>query len=104
VIPVDLGTAAGIPFGFTDAIPWPGRGWIFSAVAEDTSDSYADGRCAAAAVGWATSTGEVRGLRLLAGAPKVEGIALVDDRLLMVTDADDPASASRLLEVDWPPA
>jgi hypothetical protein len=104
VIPVDLGTSEGIPFGLTDAIPWPGRGWIFSAVAEDTNDSYADGRCAAAAVGWATAAGEVRAMRLLAGAPKVEGIALVDGCLLLVTDADDPASASRLLQLDWPPA
>lgn len=98
----DLGTVDGVPLGFTDGTALPGNdgGWIFSAVAENTDDSYADGECVAAAIGWVGADGVLRRMMALEGAPKVEGIALDEERrLLMVTDADDPARASRLLVV-----
>ncbi|MEJ5992537.1 hypothetical protein WG902_21230 [Ramlibacter sp. PS3R-8] len=92
-----LGTAAGVPYGFTDGAAWPGGGWVFTAVAEDTEDSYADGRCAGSAVGWVSGVGALLDLQVLAGAPKVEGVAVTEDSgLLLVTDADDPQVASRL--------
>jgi hypothetical protein len=97
-----LGTADGIPLGWTDATGLPSGGWIFSAVAEDTPDSYADGRCAAAALGWVSAAGDLQGMVWLAGAPKVEGVALHGASLLLVTDADDPARASQLLRLPWP--
>jgi hypothetical protein len=95
-----LGAAGGIAYGFTDGTAWPGGGWVFTAVAEDTDDSYADGRCAGAAVGWVSAVGELLDLQPLEGAPKVEGVAVTDAaNLLLVTDADDPEVASRLYEL-----
>lgn len=96
----DLGIVDGVPLGFTDGAALPnGEGWLFSAVAENTDDSYADGECVASAIGWVGADGVLQRMSPLEGAPKVEGIALAGDRLLMVTDADDPACASRLLAV-----
>lgn len=98
----DLGMVGGVPLGFTDGAALPGNdgGWIFSAVAENTDDSYADGECVASAIGWIGADGVLQRMATLEGAPKVEGIALDGDRrLLMVTDADDPERASRLLAV-----
>ncbi|RYF38219.1 MAG: hypothetical protein EOO25_17660 [Comamonadaceae bacterium] len=96
-----LGEVAGVPLGFTDAASLPGGGWLFSAVAEDTADSYADGSCAGSVVGWVDAQGSLERMEPLAGAPKVEGIAvLADGRILMVTDADDPQAASRLLQLE----
>lgn len=102
----DLGTVDGVPLGFTDGAALPGGdgdgdgGWVFSAVAENTDDSYADGECVASAIGWVGADGVLQRMVALEGAPKVEGIALDGEkRLLMVTDADDPERASRLLAV-----
>lgn len=99
----DLGMVDGVPLGFTDGAALPhGKGWLFSAVAENTDDSYADGECVASAIGWVDANGVLERMSALQGAPKVEGIALAGNRLLMVTDADDPACASRLLAVALP--
>lgn len=50
---LDLGAVDGVPLGLTDGAPLPGGGWLFSAVAEDTSDSVVDGTCVASAPwGW----------------------------------------------------
>jgi hypothetical protein len=96
-----LGEVDGVPLGFTDGAALPGGGWIFSAVAEDTGDSYADGACGGSAVGWVSADGQLQRIEAIAGAPKAEGIALVDaGRLLMVTDSDDPTVASQLLALD----
>lgn len=97
----DLGMVDGVPLGFTDgaALVDGNGGWLFSAVAENTDDSYADGECVASAIGWVGADGVLGRMSALQGAPKVEGIALDGERLLMVTDADDPVCASRLLVV-----
>ena len=96
---VPLGhTPVGIPYGFTDGTALPGGGWVFTAVAEDTRDSYHDGHCAGALVGWVDSDGRLLRTEPLAGAPKVEGITLDPlGRLLMVTDSDNPFAPSALL-------
>lgn len=102
---IELGTVDGIAYGWTDGAAWPGGGWVFTAVAEDTADSYADGRCAGSAVGWVSAAGDLLDLQVLEGAPKVEGIAVTEDStLLLVTDADDPDSPSRLYELRVSPA
>ncbi|HSV47948.1 MAG TPA: hypothetical protein VLJ58_19310 [Ramlibacter sp.] len=97
----DLGHVGPVPLGFTDGAAWPGGGWVFSAVAEDTADSYHDGACAGSAIGRVDADGKLQHLEPLAGAPKVEGIA-VDPlgRLLMVTDSDNPFVPSVLLAVE----
>lgn len=107
---IDLGQVQGVPLCITDAtaLHYPGsRGaWVFSAVAEDTQNSYADGACVASAVGVMGARGRLRQLHFLQGAPKVEGLSarVVGSTLTltMVTDADDPQIASQLLTLDVP--
>ena len=71
---------------------------VFTAVAEDTNDSYNDGACAGAAVGIADN--ELRCLHRLERPYKVEGVdARMEGsvvRLLLVTDADDADTAAGL--------
>ena len=96
-----LGEVDSVPLGFTDGLALPGGGWIFSAVAEDTADSTQDGACTGSVIGWVNEAQELQRLEPIAGAPKVEGIALAGPRRLwMVTDSDDPATASALWSVD----
>jgi len=89
----DLGHIDGVPFCFTDAAVLPDGEMIFTAVAEDTDDSYNDGPCRAAAIGMAENDGRLRWLRRLEQPYKVEGIDArgAGDviKLLLVTDADD---------------
>ncbi len=101
---VDLGAVDGVGYGFTDVAALPdalGGGCLFTAVAEDSADSVADGGCVGSALGRLGAGGELLWLRPLRGAPKVEGLALqVGPRALtlcLATDADDPAVPSRLL-------
>ncbi len=97
----ELGTIDGVPLSFTDGAALPAGGWLFSAAAEDTSDTYSDGRCAGSVIGLVDADGTVRTLERLAGAFKVEGIvaSAVGDTvdLLMVTDADDRRQPALLL-------
>lgn len=104
MISIDLGQVDGIPLTPTDGLALPDGRWLLSAAAENTDDSFLDGPCAGSALVLLSAKGELLALHLLAGAPKVEGIALCQqgDQLsvLMVTDADDPKLASQLLSVD----
>jgi hypothetical protein len=96
-----LGQIDGVPLAFTDAAALPGGGWVFTAVAEDTDDSYADGRCSGSVVGAVDAGGALAATHRLDALLKVEGIAVRVDgqgmHLCLVTDADDPAQASQLL-------
>jgi hypothetical protein len=98
----ELGRLDGVVLGFTDAAAWPHGGWVFSAVAEDTADSYLDGACRGSVLGWVGADGRLARIEPLHGAPKVEGNAVDGERLLLVTDADDPARAALLLCVRPP--
>lgn len=106
---IDLGPtdpAHGVALSITDACSLPGGAWAFSAVAENTKDSYHDGPCIASALGIVSANHKVVQLHHLQGDPKVEGIsAQVSGNqltLTLVTDADDPAAASELLQVTLP--
>jgi len=96
-----LGTIAGVPLCFTDGAALPGGAFAFTAVAEDTNDSYADGGCAGSAIGIAGADDRIAALWQLEPALKVEGIAARIIRktieLTVVTDADDFTIAARLL-------
>ena len=99
VRPRDLGSINAIPLTFTDAAALPDGRVVFSAVAEDTDNSYLDGACVGAAVGILAADGHLQRLEQLHPGAKVEGIdaRLEGDRvrLLLVTDGDDalvPAS------------
>ena len=103
---LELGGVDGIPFSLTDGAGLPDGEWMFSAVAEDTSDNINDGACVASAIGIVGVDGKVRLMLRLQGAPKVEGIAVqreADDWVVtLVTDPDDATVASQWLSVRWP--
>jgi hypothetical protein len=100
---LSLGEVEGVPLCFTDGAALPDGGWVFSAVAENTADTYLDGACLGAAVGRAGPDGAMRWIEPLSSPWKVEGIAadLRGDALVLslVTDADDPAVAAQLLRL-----
>jgi len=89
----DLGSIDGVPFCFTDGAALPDGNMVFTAIAEDTEDSYNDGPCAGAALGIADNDGKLLCLHQLEQPHKIEGVdAKVegdDIKLLVVTDADD---------------
>ena len=102
---IALGSIKGVPLGLTDGAALSGGGWVFSAVAENTGDSFTDGVCVGSALGVVAPDGSLRQLHRLKGKPKVEGIALQEERageggalvITLVTDADDPTQASQML-------
>ncbi|UXI70194.1 DUF6929 family protein [Tahibacter amnicola] len=100
----DLGTIGDIPLCFTDAAALPDGGFLFTAVAENTKDNYEDGSCAGAGIGCISGDGELRWLRALDPCHKVEGISAEVNgnsvRVLLVTDADDPATPAVALSAD----
>ena len=101
-----LGDVGGVPLSLTDGTALSGGAWAFSAVAENTDDSDLDGACVGSAIGIMAPDGQLRQLHPLAGAPKVEGLAaqVVGTGLgsewvfTLVTDPDDPHTASQLLQ------
>ncbi len=99
----DLGDINGVPLCFTDGAALEDGGWVFCAAAEDTSDSYADGRCVGSCVGIVDAGGQLVRLEQLAGLLKAEGIVVAGDgkplELLLVTDADDRGAPAQLLSV-----
>lgn len=97
----DLGQLEGVALAFTDGTALSGGRWAYSAVAEDSADSWADGACVGAVVGIIDAQGRILTQRRLAPTCKVEGIAAQERgseiELLMVTDAGDPAVPARLV-------
>ena len=102
---MDMGEVDGVPLGLTDGVALSGGRWAFSAVAENTNNSFDDGPCIASVVGVISADGTVLQSHRLKGAPKVEGISAVINcsgiSLTMVTDDDNPTAPSRLLRVSW---
>jgi hypothetical protein len=103
---IDLGQIDGVPLSFTDGASLPDGSMVFTAVAEDTEDTYNDGACLGAAIGVAAPDGTLRFLKRCDDCHKIEGVAArVDNnviRLLLVTDADDPAIPATLLSATLP--
>jgi hypothetical protein len=97
----DLGDINGVPLSFTDLAALPDGSIVFSAVAENTSDSYLDGPCTGAAVGVLDSDGKLQRLERLEQPFKIEGIhaepAGGTINVWLVTDADDSAIPALLL-------
>lgn len=95
-----LGASEGVGLCFTDAAALPGGGWIFTAVAENTNDSFADGPCVGSAVGWVNANGELHAIWPLTPPSKVEGVDVqdIDDGTLicLVTDSDEPRQSSTM--------
>ena len=99
---MELGKVHGVPLSLTDGTALQGGVWAFSAVAESTDDSYTDGSCVGSAIGIVAPDGQLRHLHLLAGAPKVEGLAAQAQGgewvFTLVTDPDDPKTPSQMLQ------
>lgn len=106
ITPIDLGALEGVPLTFTDATRLADGRILFSAAAEDTTNTYHDGDCVGSAIGMLSPTGEFLWCQPLAGRDKVEGIAAkmhdMGIHCLLVTDADDSAIAAKLLQVTLP--
>lgn len=100
--PYALGEVQGIPLGFTDAVALPDGSWLFSAAAEATDHSYADGELMAAALGVINAQDDLVYLTQLDNRYKIEGISAQVEgnslHLLLVTDADNPSQAAVLLQ------
>ncbi len=96
-----LGAIDNVALSFTDGAPLSGGDWLFSAAAEDTSDTYNDGRCVGSAIGLVDAGGTIRWKERLSLNCKVEGIAVAASGktidLLLVTDADDRRQPAQLL-------
>ncbi len=101
----DLGDLHGVTLTFTDGSALPGGAWLFSAAAEDTQNTVADGACLGSALGVMSSDGELQALLPLPGTIKVEGIAARrwrgQTQVCLVTDADDPQVASQMFTTGW---
>ena len=72
----DLGFINGVQLAFTDGAALPGGGFLFSAVAEATPNSVADGACLGSVIGHIDRNGALVALRRLDRAAKVEGLAV----------------------------
>ncbi|HTV70352.1 MAG TPA: hypothetical protein VMF90_17630 [Rhizobiaceae bacterium] len=97
---VRLGEISGVPLCFTDAAALPSGDIVFSAIAEDTVDSYRDGALVGAAVGVLNANLQLMHIEPIEPLVKVEGIdSRIGGRaieLLLVTDADDAAKSAGL--------
>jgi len=102
IIDIGMPCIQNVPLGFTDGLLLPNGNILFSAVAEDSDDSYSDGACLGAAIGEITPQGDIIRCVCLPETHKIEGVALSSDgkRLYAVTDADDPDVPAVLLEID----
>ncbi len=100
IVDFSLGQMNDVPLGFTDASALPTGGFVFTAVAEDTENSYLDGACAGSAIGFVDADNRIRTLLPLSGSPKVEGVSaqVIDGTLTLhlVTDPDDASIPAQL--------
>lgn len=104
---IDLGAIGEVPLCFSDGSALPDGRMAFTAIAEDTADSYQDGACHGAALGILGKDGGVEFLEPIDPRHKVEGIEASRDgkvlRVLLVTDADDPDVPAALLSGEIEP-
>lgn len=100
ITPYELGDIDGVPLCFTDATALGDGEIIFTASAENTSDSYLDGQCMGSAIGVINRKGDLVLLDAVDKTVKLEGIEANKTssgiELLLVTDADDAARPAQL--------
>jgi hypothetical protein len=96
----ELGSIGNVPLGFSDAAELDDGSIVFSAIAEDTRDSYADGPCMGAAIGKIGRDGRLAFVTRVRERAKIEGIAAqpqgAEAELLLVTDDDNAAVPASL--------
>lgn len=100
ITPYDLGYIDDVPLCFTDAATLRNGDIVFTASAENTSDSYLDGQCMGSAIGIINRMGNLILLESVNKTVKLEGIeadeASNNIELLLVTDADNAAHPAQL--------
>ena len=98
---IALGDIDGVPLCFTDAAGLPDGNLLFTAVAENTDNSFDDGSCNGSVIGIVDANGNVKTIEQLDQPYKAEGVAATmradGIHLLLVTDADDASKAACLL-------
>ena len=98
---VPLGDIDGVPLCFTDAAALPDGNILFTAVAENTDNSFDDGACGGSAIGLIDANGNVATIKRLDQPYKIEGVAATMHadgiHLLLATDADDASKPAWLL-------
>src|SRR5688500_12605545 len=104
--PLELGAVGDVPLGISDGAALPDGRMVFTAIAEDTADSYEDGACCGAALGIVGKGGSLDLLEPIDAGYKVEGVeARIEGdtiRVLMVTDADNADIPASLVEARLP--
>ena len=103
----DLGSAQGVPYGFTDATMTPAGGVLFLASAEASADVTRDGAVHGTLIGELLADGSVRTAPLLdeqgrISNAKAEGLVLDksdSEHAWLVVDADSGEQPAELLEV-----
>jgi uncharacterized protein DUF6929 len=102
----DLGELDGAKLTFSDASALGAELLVFTASAESSPNTYEDGQILGSVVGTIDLDGEVRRLRTIDRAYKVEGVhATLDTGVMALTfvcDQDDPDVASPLLSATMP--
>ncbi len=100
ITPYDLGEIDQVPLCFTDATSLNSGEIVFTASAENTSDSYLDGICMGSAIGVINTQGKLEFIEPVNKKIKLEGVeAKVEDKtieLLLVSDADDATRPAQL--------
>ncbi len=102
----ELGELGGARLTFSDASPLGGELLVFTASAESSENTYDDGEILGSVVGTIDADGDVRRLRTIDRAYKVEGVhAMLETGVMSLTfvcDQDDPDVASPLLSATMP--
>lgn len=93
---IQLGKFQDIPLSFTDATFYQGKIY-FLAVAEDSEDTYEDGKVHGSVLGILNDHGEIEKTFILNCKSKPEGISIADHYIYVVTDDDDRTRPSKLL-------
>lgn len=100
ITPYDLGSIDGVPLCFTDAATLATGEIVFTASAENTSDSILDGKCMGSVIGVINRRGDLSLLEPVDQTIKLEGIegdvSGEHIELLLVTDADDASHPAHL--------
>ena len=101
VLALAPGTLEQVPLGLTDLCLDPAGRLYFSAAAEASGSTYADGECVGSVLGRFGPDLQVEWRARLETREKIEGLCfLPDGRLLLVADPDDPQRCSPLFALD----
>jgi hypothetical protein len=99
ILPIQLGQLNNIPLSFTDATIYQKR-LFFLAVAENSNSTYEDGEYSGAVIGEIQSDGMIASMRQIDIPHKPEGLYMHQNKIFIVTDADDRKICSRLYEAN----